>query len=112
MEDDDWNMEYLMTILQHTKAEFICISSGKSLRNIYPALGEADLMLLDILLPDANGWDLAKEIKSRYPGLPIIAQTALAMSTDWQKSIDAGCDNYITKPINREKLIQMMKKYL
>jgi len=112
VEDDDWNMEYLKTILRYTNAELICISNGRSLRNIYPALGEADLMLLDILLPDANGWDLAKEIKSRYPGLPIIAQTALAMSTDWEKSIDAGCDNYITKPINREKLIQMMKKYL
>jgi len=112
VEDDDWNMEYLMTILQRTKAELICISSGKSLRNIYPTLGEADLVLLDILLPDANGWELAKEIKSRYPKLPIIAQTALAMSTDWEKSFDAGCDNYITKPISRKNLLQMMKKYL
>lgn len=112
VEDDDWNMEYLMTILQHTKAELICISSGKSLRNIYPTLGEADLILLDILLPDANGWELAKEIKSRYPKVPIIAQTALAMPTDREKSFNADCDDYITKPINRKILLRMMKKYL
>jgi CheY-like chemotaxis protein len=63
-------------------------------------------------LPDVSGWELALEMKKLRPDLPLIAQTAFAMSSDKQKSIEAGCDKYITKPINREMLLKTIAEVI
>jgi len=112
VEDEPTNMEFLRIILRRTKVEITSAESGTLLRKHYDNLDHFDLVLLDVRLPDANGWDLAREIKTIRPELPIIAQTAYAMSDDFQKSKQAGCDNYISKPINKEKLLVLISKYL
>jgi len=112
VEDEPTNMEFLRIILRRTKVEITSVESGTLLREHYNNLDHFDLVLLDVRLPDANGWDLAREMKTIRPGLPIIAQTAYAMSDDFQKSKQAGCDNYISKPINKEKLLVLISKYL
>lgn len=108
VEDEPNNMEFLCTILGKTRAELVCAASGQDTRNYYDSLDSFSLILLDVRLPDANGWDLCKEIKSKYPDLPVIAQTAFAMTTDQIKGNEAGFDDYITKPIDRKKLLQMI----
>jgi len=65
---------------------------------------------MDINLPDINGYEATVEIKRTRPGLPVIAQTAKALAGDREKSIDAGCDDYITKPIKQKLLIRMIKE--
>ncbi len=112
VEDEETNMEFLKIILKRTGAELICVYSAKDLRKYYPELGTISIVLLDVRLPDANGLDLVGEIKSRNPDLQVIAQTAYAMSTDRQRSEVAGCDNYISKPINKVLLLEMMASYL
>lgn len=112
VEDEDSNMEFLKIMLRPTLAEMIPVDSGSGLRALYPTLGSVDLILMDIRLPDANGWELASEIKTLYPGLPVIAQTAFAMSGDQERSLAAGCDNYITKPITRTAFLEMISHYL
>ena len=79
---------------------------------MYSQLSNFHLVLLDIRLPDSNGWELAKEIKTIREELPVIAQTAYAMSSDREKSIDAGCDDYIAKPIKKDQLLRLMSFYL
>jgi signal transduction histidine kinase/DNA-binding response OmpR family regulator len=111
IEDEMTNMEFLTIILRHTRAELVSAYSGKEVRQLYTQLDSFDLVLLDIRLPDANGWDLAREIKKLRPNLPIIAQTAYAMSTDRQLSEDAGCDGYISKPIVKNKLLELLTEY-
>jgi len=110
VEDEASNMEFLRIILNRTKAELFQATCGKELRMYYPQLAKIDLVLLDVRLPDANGWDLAMEIKKIRPDLPVIAQTAYAMSTDRKKSQQSGCDDYIPKPISRELLINIISK--
>jgi len=112
VEDEPSNMEYLTIILSRTGAELVSAYSGKDLRDQYPVLDSFDLVLLDVQLPDASGWDLVKEIKAKRPDLPVIAQTAFAMSSDRKKSEETGCDNYIPKPIYKEKLLRMIADYL
>ena len=85
---------------------------GASLRKLYHNLDQFDLLLLDVRLPDANGWELAGEIMKIRPELPVIAQTAYAMSADLQKSLAAGCGNYISKPIGKDQLLTMIAEYL
>ncbi len=112
VEDEEANMEYLKIILGRTGAELVPARNGSRLRELYGVLETFDLILLDIRLPDASGWDLAREIKSICPLLPIIAQTAFAMPSDLQKGEESGCDGYISKPISREKLLEMAAGYI
>jgi len=73
---------------------------------------EIDLVLMDINMPEMNGYEATKQIKKIRPVLPIISQTAYAIAGDQKKSIDAGCDDYISKPINRKILIEKIKKLI
>ncbi len=112
VEDEPTNMEYLRLVLRKTQISIIPAPSGTVLRSLYENLQQFDLVLLDVRLPDTSGWELAREIKSIRPELPVIAQTAFAMSSDLQKSLAAGCDNFISKPINKTTLLNMMDGYL
>ena len=73
---------------------------------------EIDLVLLDIRLPDINGFDLLVKINEVLPGVPVIAQTAFVMAGDKKKCFDAGFDDYISKPIQRDELYAKIEKYI
>ncbi len=68
------------------------------------------LVLMDIKMPNMNGYELTSIIKSKYPDIIIIAQTAFALGGDREKAIDVGCDGYIAKPVNRQELITLIQK--
>lgn len=63
-------------------------------------------------MPVLNGYDTTRKLKILFPELPVIAQTAYAMADDRIKAIEAGCDQYISKPIKRELLLELINKYL
>lgn len=108
VEDEEINYLYIQEVLRDYNLE---IKHAKFVREVEEliASGETfDLILMDIKLPDGNGFDLTKKLKRQFPTLPIIAQTAYAMSNDKQRSIEAGCDDYISKPIVRQKLIDIL----
>lgn len=111
-EDDPSNLEYLQIILSRTGADIITVSTGAAMREYYPIIRNIDLILIDIRLPDTDGYTLAREIRNLRPDIPIIAQTAYAMSSDQVKSLEAGCNDYIPKPINKELLIAKIRRLL
>jgi CheY-like chemotaxis protein len=67
---------------------------------------------MDIKLPELDGIEATKEIKKIHPEIPIIAQTAFAMKGDEEKFMEAGCDDYISKPLKAEKLLNKLNHYL
>ena len=69
---------------------------------------DVDMVLMDIQLPDIDGYEATRQIKKVKPNLLIIAQTAYASAIDRQKALDSGCDDYISKPIKREFLLGMI----
>jgi CheY-like chemotaxis protein len=71
-----------------------------------------DIILLDLSLPVIDGWNVARKLKAdvNTKDIPIIALTAHAMKGDREKALDAGCDDYDTKPINLEGLLDKMHK--
>jgi CheY-like chemotaxis protein len=73
-----------------------------------------DLILMDITLPNMNGWDATRAIKAdeRTRAIPVIALTALAMVTDRDKALEAGCDDYDTKPVELPRLIEKIESLL
>lgn len=112
VEDDKSSYEYLKVILAKFDSNIIWAKNGKIAVENCKEMTEIDLVLMDINMPVMNGYEATKQIKNFKPDLPIIAQTAYAIIGDRQLSLDAGCDDYISKPIKREKLLKIIKQYL
>lgn len=110
-EDDDLNFKILETILKRNQAEIIRAVNGKMAVE-FSREKEFDLVLMDIQMPEMNGYDATREIKKMNYRLPVIAQTAFAMREERDKCIEAGCDDYIVKPINISELQGKVSKYL
>lgn len=110
-EDEYTNYKYIETILKKTNAKIIRASNGQEavyyLKNIIP-----DIILMDIRMPIMDGYEATKLIKKTYPEIPIIAQTAYVMAEEKSKILSVGCDDYISKPISRNKLIKLIAKHI
>src|SRR3972149_6077481 len=76
--------------------------------------GKTDLILMDINMPDMDGYTLTAKIKglADYTHIPIIAETANVMRGDREKSLEAGCDGYIQKPIDIDTLAQYIERFM
>ena len=111
-EDESSNYELLMYILRPTRIRIKRVTNGNDA--ITEVLNKEcpDLILMDIKMPELNGFEATKSIKEVYPDLPIIAQTAFAISGDREEALSMGCDEYISKPIKKNDLLELMKKYL
>ncbi len=111
-EDIASNFNFLRLLLKKSKIEILWVENGKDALDTIIANPKIDLLLLDINLPIMNGYEAATAIKKIRPDLSIIAQTAYALEGDKEKSIAAGCDDYIPKPIVISALLKKMDKYL
>ncbi|MGM0531811.1 MAG: ATP-binding response regulator [Bacteroidota bacterium] len=114
IEDDPTSLEYIKELLEPYGFELIQCETGEQGYQSFNEHPDIDLILMDIKLPDINGLELTRNIRSfdTNSEVPIIAQTAYAMSEDAQKSIDAGCDDYISKPIDKKQLLAKMSKFI
>jgi signal transduction histidine kinase len=111
VEDDNYNTQYLREILSETNHTIINTEYGKQAIEI--ALKQnIDLILMDIRLPDITGYEAIRLIKQQKPEQKIIAQTAYASPSDKQKTLDAGCDGFISKPISKIALFDLLKQII
>jgi len=78
----------------------------------YVQNNHVDIVLLDIRIPELDGYGVARELKRQFPEIKIIAQTACAMAEDRNKAIEAGCDDYISKPVEKKLLMQAIQLQL
>ncbi|MCK5170487.1 MAG: response regulator [Bacteroidales bacterium] len=112
VEDSVVSYRLLKKFLKDTQVKFLYASDGEEAVNICKNNEQVDLVLMDIQLPILNGLEATNQIKKCKPELPIIAQTANAMDDDKPNIIAAGCDGYVSKPINRLELLQKIDKFL
>lgn len=110
-EDVDSNYFLIQTILKTTGARMLWAKNGLEAYEMCRENYDIDLVLMDIQMPVMNGYDATREIKKIRPSLPIIAQTAYAMYGEKDKSIDAGCDDYIPKPLKKRKLLSHINRF-
>ena len=111
IEDNALNRDMLKRRLERKEFIVSCAEDGQS--GIDMAKNEIpDIILLDLSLPIIDGWNVARQLKAdpNTKSIPIIALTAHAMKGDRQKALDAGCDDYDTKPVNLEGLLEKMHK--
>ncbi len=111
--EDDISSYKLLKVLLHTlEIKTIWAEGGTESVEICSGNPDIDLILMDIKMPDLNGYEATKLIKKFRSELPIIAQTAYALYGDDIKAKKAGCDEYITKPVNKKELFELIDKYL
>jgi len=111
-EDETVNYMFLEVLFEETGAVLIHAADGRLAIEAVKANPEINIVLMDIKMPNINGLEATRQIKTIRPQLPVIAQTAYAMQDDEYKALQAGCNDYISKPIDANKLIGLMKKYL
>ena len=112
-EDEEVNFFYLKTIFKKTEARILRARNGKEAVDLIEQFGgQIDLILMDINMPVMNGYDAMRIIKTRHPGIPIIAQTAYTLTEDRRKCMQAGFNDYISKPINRMALFRLVNENL
>ncbi|NBC82566.1 MAG: response regulator [Bacteroidetes bacterium] len=110
-EDNEHNYTFLQEALKTTGASILRASDGE--QAVQLALkNPIDLVLMDIMLPAMDGYEATKMIKQKKPKLPVIAQTAHAMANEKEKSIMAGCDDYMSKPIRMNLLLPKIAQFV
>ncbi len=111
-DDEEVNYRLIKGILAGTGAKLIHVYNGAEAVEKCRSEEVIDLVLMDLKMNVMDGFDAASLIKQLRPELPIIAQSALAMVGDRQRALDAGCNDYISKPLRKMKLIALIEKYL
>lgn len=111
-EDIVSNYNFLRLLLKKSKVNILWVENGRDAVNTALNNDSIDLVLLDINLPILNGYEVVKQIKKKKPNLPVIAQTAYALGGDREKSLAAGCDDYVSKPISISVLLKKINAFL
>lgn len=112
VEDEDSNFDLLKYMLINSDLSIVRAADGQDAVDLCLTHPEIDLVLMDINLPNLNGYEATKIIKKRQPKLPVVAVTAFAMDGDRERSLSNGCDEYLEKPINRQQLFTLLRKFL
>ena len=102
---------YLTLVLRNIGREILHAENGAVGIEICEKNNDIDLILMDIKMPEMNGYEATKLIRKFNSEVIIVAQTAYALVGDREKAIDAGCNDYITKPIKIDRLMDMLRKY-
>lgn len=112
-EDEEINYQYLKRVFNDVGIKNITRAyNGKEAVNIIKENKHINLIMMDLKMPIMNGFEATRKIKSTNPKIPIVAQTALAIPGDKQKALEAGCNDYISKPIDYDRLLALMEKYI
>lgn len=110
-EDEEYNMMYITELFSSTNFKIIEAVNGKKALEMAQSHPEIQLVLMDIKMPVMDGNEAMKEIKKLKPSLPIIALSAFAMESDRAKALGLGFDAYLTKPLDRKLLFQLIEKF-
>ncbi len=111
-EDEDANFLFLKTALSRTKASVIRANNGREAVELVKINPRINLILMDIKMPVMNGVDATKAIRSINNSLVVIAQTAFANEDDRKIYLNAGCNDFLAKPITRDKLLRTIALYI
>jgi CheY-like chemotaxis protein len=114
VEDNDMNMQLVEYLLEEGGYQIVKAASGEEALNIAREGDPVDLILMDIHLPGIDGLSVVREMKNddRTKSIPILAVTAHAMRGDKDRFLEAGCDGYISKPIDVKTFLGSIAQYV
>lgn len=113
VEDNEFNQRLMSFWFQRMKFRSALATTGGEALRVAEAL-QPDIVLMDMSLPDLDGWEATRQLRANpsTEKIPVIALTAYAMAGDRERALDAGCDDYLTKPVDFAELLTRMKRLL
>jgi CheY-like chemotaxis protein len=114
VDDDIRNIFALTTLLEAYEVSCLAAETGNAAIAALSTSPDVDLVLMDIMMPEMDGYDTIRAIRSvsQFRALPIFAVTAKAMKGDREKCFDAGATDYLAKPVDPEQLLSLMRVWL
>jgi CheY-like chemotaxis protein len=110
VEDTELNIDLMTQLLEDDYSLLIARDGAQGV--LMAEQNHPDLILMDISLPILDGYAATRRIRETQPGVPIIGLSAHAMQGDAERATDAGCNDYMTKPVDEDLLLTNLKKYL
>jgi signal transduction histidine kinase/CheY-like chemotaxis protein len=111
-EDEPANVIYIEEVLKITKARVLVAKNGKEAVDIYQKKNNIDIIIMDIKMPEMDGYEATQIIKKINPDIPVISQSAYAMPGDIDKGYDVGMNDYLIKPVKPKVLLSILNKHL
>jgi len=112
VEDHEDNLVFLQTLLEKNGATVLTAKTGEKAVDIIQNDKTIQIVLMDIRLPQMDGFETTRKIKAINPNIPVIAQTAYALYNDYDECLKNGCDDYIAKPIKKDILFKKINHYI
>ncbi|HEY5040097.1 MAG TPA: response regulator, partial [bacterium] len=114
VDDDIRNIFAMTSLLEHKQMQVFSAESGREAIELLEKTPNMDIVLMDIMMPEMDGYDTMQAIRQKesFKSLPIVALTAKAMKGDREKCIESGASDYITKPVDSEQLLVLMRTWL
>jgi HAMP domain-containing protein/signal transduction histidine kinase/CheY-like chemotaxis protein len=112
VDDDVRNLFAVTTLLEHRGARVIPARSGQEALEALDGDLTIEMVLMDVMMPEMDGYQATREIRVRRRTLPVIALTAKAMPGDREKTLEAGCNDFVPKPVEPDRLLETMLRWL
>ncbi|MFN6499905.1 MAG: HAMP domain-containing protein, partial [Nostoc sp. DedQUE01] len=114
VDDDVRNIFALTSMLERYQIQVLYAENGREGITLLESTPDIDVVLMDVMMPEMDGYETTRQIRqnNRFQSLPIIALTAKAMQGDREKCIEAGASDYITKPVDTEQLLSLLRVWL
>src|SRR6185312_592178 len=114
VDDDARNIFALTSVLEEHQMVVLSADNGREAINMLREDPDVDIVLMDIMMPEMDGMETIQEIRkiSRLKNLPVVAVTAKAMKGDREKCIEAGAWDYLSKPVDSEQMITVLRAWL
>jgi CheY-like chemotaxis protein len=114
VDDDVRNVFSLTSLLEAHGMNVVFAENGKDALRLLESQADVDLVLMDVMMPELDGYATTRAIREqeRFRDLPVIAVTAKAMKGDREKTLAAGASDYITKPVDTEQLLSLLRVWL
>lgn len=108
-EDDDASFSYLEVLLSRKNYQLLRAKNGKEAIQLFNDNPKIDLILMDLKMPVMDGYEATRQIREFNNEIPIVAQTAFALTGDKEKALEAGCTDYISKPVKGDELMEKIR---
>jgi HAMP domain-containing protein/CheY-like chemotaxis protein/signal transduction histidine kinase len=114
VDDDVRNIFALTSVLERNRMEVMSAENGRTAIELLQQQPDTDIVLMDIMMPEMDGFETMRRIRKlkQFENLPMIALTAKAMKGDREKCIEAGASDYVSKPVDTDRLLSLMRAWL
>ncbi len=112
VEDDKVNSELLEVFLKRKQLPYLLAFTGVEALEVFEKNPDISLVLLDIKIPNMNGEEVLQRMKALRPHIPIVVQSAYVFDVDRDRFFEKGCDDYMSKPLNKERFYSKLSYWL